>query len=88
MFSEVAQAVKQLAREHFLWPENVGTWAAWQAVQTQWRFKPSGSPAGLDYAGVRACLDELEYVGDQRRDAWSGIQACERATLDVTREHG
>ena len=41
-------------------------------------------PTGLDYAGVRAHLDEQDIEGpDARRDIWRGIQAAERATLEV-----
>lgn len=72
-------------RTEYLWPDNVDAWRAWQSIQTQWRHGMSG-PTGLDYAGVRACLDELGFAGDERRDAWAGIQACERTTLDVMAE--
>lgn len=39
---------------------------------------------GLDYAGVRAYLDEQPDIErDARPDIFRGIQAAERATLDV-----
>jgi len=40
---------------------------------------------GLDYAGVRAYLDEVELdlSPAERRDAFVGIAACEAATLEV-----
>lgn len=44
-----------------------------------------GGATGLDYAGVRAFLDERDLDQD-RRDVFSGIQACERATLDAWAE--
>ena len=59
-------------------------WNAWQSVQTQWRTGMGGA-TGLDYAGVRAYLDEID-LGADRRDVFAGIQACERATLDVWSE--
>ena len=40
----------------------------------------------LDYAGVRAFLDEQDLQRDERREVFAGIQACERATLDVWAE--
>lgn len=58
-------------------------WECWQGVNTQWRVGMAG-PTGLDYAGVRAFLDEQDIEGpDARRDIWRGIQAAERATLEV-----
>ncbi|MEY5100684.1 MAG: Phage related hypothetical protein [Pseudomonadota bacterium] len=54
-------------------------------MQTQWRDGPSG-PTGLDYAGVRAWVDELALHGDERREVWAGLRACELAVLDVWRQ--
>jgi hypothetical protein len=68
------------ALEVYLWPDNVRTWRLWLAVQTQWRVGMSGV-TGLDYAGVRAYLDEEEVVGDERRESFVGIRAAESATL-------
>lgn len=68
----------------FLWPDNVVAWNCWQNVQTQWRVGMGGA-TGLDYAGVRAYLDEAD-LGAERRGVFVGIQACERATLDVWAE--
>lgn len=72
-------------RVAYLWPDNVRAWSCWQGVQTQWRVGMGGA-TGLDYAGVRAFLDEQQLAGDERRDVFAGIQACERATLDVWAE--
>lgn len=38
---------------------------------------------GLDYAGVRAYMDEQHLAGDDRKDIFTGIRAAERATLDA-----
>ena len=70
--------------EHYLWPENVEAWSAWQSVQTQWQYRPSGSICGLDYAGVSAALTEIAPA--DRRACWDGIQHCERETLAVISE--
>ena len=53
----------------------------WQSVQTQWRMGGMGGPTGLDYAGVRAYLDECALAGQERQDAFAGICAAEHATL-------
>jgi hypothetical protein len=61
----------------------------WQGVQTQWRSGMSGT-TGLDYAGVRAHLDELQDARrlprKERPDVWRCIQAAEVATLAVWSE--
>lgn len=41
---------------------------------------------GLDYAGVRAYLDEQGLAAHERREVFAGIQACERATLSAWAE--
>lgn len=69
----------------YLWPCNVATWNVWCDVQSQWRHGMAGR-TGLDYAGVRAHLDELGLAGDDRRFAYDGIRAAERATLDARAE--
>lgn len=69
----------------YLWPDNVPAWNAWQQVQTQWRVGMGGA-TGLDYAGVLAWLRELDCPPEDRRSIFAGIQACERATLDVWAE--
>ena len=68
----------------YLWPDCVRAWECWMGVQTQWRVGMAGA-SGLDYAGVRAFLDEQD-LGDDRREVFAGIQACERATLEVWAE--
>lgn len=79
--------LEQQPAEHvvYLWPDNVVAWNCWQGVQTQWRVGMGGA-TGLDYAGVRAFLDEQQLAGDERREVFAGIQACERATLEVWAE--
>lgn len=74
-------------RTLYLWPCNVPAWQAWQAVRTQWRVGAGGA-TGLDYAGVRAELDETgpPTGTPARRDLWAGIKACEAATLDAWAE--
>lgn len=83
------QAASSQATTHeaYLWPCNVPAWNCWCAVQTQWRTGAAGA-TGLDYAGVRAYLDEqgIASGSDQRRDIFTGICAAERATLEVWAE--
>ena len=69
----------------YLWPCNVDAWHAWCDLQTQWRYGVGGA-TGLDYAGVRAYLDESGITGDERSVVFSGIRAAERAVLDVWAE--
>jgi hypothetical protein len=67
---------------HYLWPENEQAWHCWLAVQTQWRVGMSGV-TGLDYAAVRAQLDEEGIEpGPERRELWACLRAAERAVLD------
>lgn len=65
----------------WLWPENAESFAVWQSLQTQWRVGMDG-PTGMDYAGVRAYLDECgPGPGEERRALFASIRACEHATL-------
>lgn len=66
----------------YLWPDCVLAWTHWCGVQTQWRTGMGGA-TGLDYAGVRAYLDEQGVAGDERREVFGCIQAAERTTLEV-----
>ena len=66
----------------YLWPCNVTAWHCWCELQTQWR-TGMGGPTGLDYAGVRAYLDEMGHTGPDRVDIFAGIRAAESATLEV-----
>lgn len=68
-----------------MWPDNVGAWNHWNGVATQWRTGMGGA-TGLDYTGVCAYLDEQGLPADERREVFAGIQACERATLEVWSE--
>lgn len=70
----------------WLWLCNVRAWCVWCEVQTQWRYSGMGGATGLDYAGVRAHMDEIGLCGDERREIYAGIRAAERATLEVHAE--
>lgn len=72
--------------EHFLWPCNVSAWHHWNGAQTQWRTGMAGA-TGLDYAGVRAYLDEQALQADDRTHVWACITACEQATLRAWAEN-
>lgn len=69
----------------YLWPCNVAAWGIWCDLQSQWRHG-MGGPTGLDYAGVRAHLDELGLDGEERREVYACIRAAERATLEARAE--
>lgn len=65
----------------WLWPENAAAFAVWQELQTQWRVGMGGA-TGMDYAGVRAYLDECgPEPGEERRALFASIRACENACL-------
>lgn len=51
-------------------------------MQTQWRVGMVST--GLDYAGVRAYLDEVQP--QDRAFVFTAIRACEREVLDVWAE--
>lgn len=70
----------------YLWPDCVAAWGHWCAVQSQWRYSGMGGATGLDYAGVRAYLDEQGLQGEERRDIFNGIRAAESATREAWRE--
>lgn len=69
------------AEPAYLWPDCVDAWYHWVQVQTQWRTGAAGA-TGLDYAGVRAYLDEeTDLAGDERREVFACIRGAERGTL-------
>ena len=70
----------------YLWPCNVAVWDIWCDLQSQWCHGMAG-PTGLNYAGVRAHLDELGLApGEERSAVYAGIRAAERATLEACAE--
>ena len=54
---------------------------AFCAMQTQWRYGPSGTPTGLDYAGARAAV---QAMGLRWRAVFEGVRVMEAETLQVT----
>ncbi|WP_343591906.1 DUF1799 domain-containing protein [Paracidovorax wautersii] len=69
-----------------IWPECVDAWNHWMALQTQWRMGMDGA-TGLDYAGVRAYLDEQGIgPGPVRQELFACLCACEAAFLDVLQD--
>ncbi len=72
--------------EVYLWPECVGSWIAWNAVQTQWRLGPSGHRVGLDHTAVCSDLRALGYGTGKRRSlrrVLGEIIAMEGTVLEV-----
>ena len=64
----------------YLWPEHLSALSLWRDVQTQWRVGWNGR-TGLDYAGVRFCLDLAGLCGDELRQRFEELQIMERAAL-------
>lgn len=79
VFAHAANDVPEIS---YLWPCNEQTWCHWKQVQTQWRTSGMGGATGLDYAGVRAYLDEQGLQGPERKDTFDGICAAECGTLE------
>ena len=77
LFGGATQSQEQVA---WLWPCNVEAWGHWCWVQTQWRSGMGGS-TGLDYAGVRAYMDEVGITGPDRQELFRAFQLCERECL-------
>lgn len=67
--------------EFYLWPECVPTFQLWNVVQTQWREDVSGRRTGLDYAGLKACMDMQQIPDDERAALFWGVRVMERAAL-------
>lgn len=76
----------QPTQVHYLWPDCRVAWRHWEAVQTQWRVGMAGA-TGLDYAGVRAYLEEQRFTSRaERREVFACICAAEVATLEAQAE--
>ena len=72
--------------EVYLWPCNVQAWNCWCALQTQWRVGMGGI-VGMDYTAVLAYLRAVQQLrGAELREVFEGLQAAERAMLEVIRE--
>ena len=79
----------------YLWPECLGSWAVWLALQTQWNLGPSGHRAGLDHAAVLADLRAMGFGPGKRRSLrrmHAEVLAMEGAALaawteQIEREH-
>lgn len=74
----------------WLWPECLPLWAAWCALQTQWRrVGMGGEMCGLDYAAACAWLQAHGYGHSRQRNlrqALGDLQAMERAALNAWAE--
>lgn len=64
-----------------VWPENWPIVQLFIDVQTQWRRRPDGRPAGLDYQAVEAVM-RMRRLRD-RSTLLSGIQVMEAEVLDA-----
>ncbi len=71
----------QVEDEFFLWPENVGVFNFWNLIQTQWRVE-DGRRSGLDYDGVRICLENSDLRKRDRKKYFWLLQAMEFAAIE------
>lgn len=67
-----------------VWPENEEPITLFMRLQTQWRVGPTGSPIGLDYAGVRAALAMMRHA--MTPSLFMDLQVMEGEALRVMRE--
>jgi len=69
------------ARESFpVLPENWDALTVFIAVQTQWRYGPSGHLTGLDYSGCRAAA---RAMGLKWRKVFGNLREMESAALEA-----
>jgi hypothetical protein len=68
-----------------VWPDLVGAFELFLALQTQWRTGFNG-PTGLDYAAVPAVAHMLGIARATLRELWTDLQAMERAALELFAE--
>ena len=66
----------------YIWPENESAWLVFRQLHTQWRIGMSGA-TGLDYGAVRTHFELAGVSLRRQRAMWPGIQAMERAVLNV-----
>lgn len=67
-----------------VWPENEEPIALFLRLQTQWRVGPTGSPIGLDYAGVRAAMAMMRRP--MTPELFQDLQLMEGEALRIFRE--
>lgn len=68
-----------------VWPENWPVVELFARLGTQWNIGMSG-PTGLRYEAIYPLLDRLLPADDDWQQAFSDLQAMERAALDALRE--
>ena len=61
-------------------PQNWDIVMAFMAVQTQWRYAPSGHLTGLDYAAVRVAVKAL---GLKVKNVFAGLRVMEYEVLKL-----
>jgi hypothetical protein len=69
----------------YLWPENLLSWAFFNAVSSQWVVGPSGV-VGLSYPGVEVVRRAWKINKKDWPGLFSDVQVMERATLKAWRE--
>lgn len=69
----------------YLWPENLLSWAFFNAVSSQWVVGPSGV-VGLNYPGVEVVRRAWQIKQKDWPRLFSDVQVMERATLKAWRE--
>lgn len=69
-----------------VWEENMTAARLFNSLQTQWRWKPNGRAAGLDYAAAWATMPMIGIKKKHRTDAFSRLQIMEQAGIKAINE--
>lgn len=64
-----------------LWPDNVVAFNFWRTVQTQWLYAGMGVATGLNYQGVKACMELRGIPKKAQAEIFAAVQVMEAATL-------
>lgn len=64
-----------------VWPENWQAARVFEAMQTQWRFKPNGMPAGLEYATLPTVMSLLGFNRRSYPELFGDIRIMEHEAM-------
>jgi hypothetical protein len=78
----VAEEPLDLDEDFYLWPDCVPAFNFWSVIQTQWQVGANGA-FGLDYPGVRTCMEMRGIPKKERQELFALVQAMELAALDA-----
>lgn len=65
-----------------MFPANARAVRVFLAMESQWRFRPNGRRAGLDYAALRSVPDMMRLSRKKYRDTFERLRVLEAAALE------